>query len=211
MAYLRTNYALGNFVETSKEPKEGFTEHDWTFGNKSGTNYRKEYREPITGELYEVSIKDVDKMGKIVTLTIKGDTFYNIQLPLLDKNKNIDDFVKSLILVLPNLVKGQQYSVTMYAGFVPEGKDRKLNGLTIKSDGNKVEKAYSFTTKEAAGDIPAVNWTKTMGEWVADARAQNEFLYGELQKQIERLAGDVTESQPQALEEEEEQDLDLPF
>lgn len=211
MAYLKPNYSLGNFIETSQTPKEGFVENNWTFGNKTGTNYRKEYREPITGELYNVSIRDVDKR-KEVTLTIKGDTFYNIQLPLLDSNKNIDDFVKSLILVLPNLVKGQQYSVTMYAGFTPKGKNRKYNGLTIKSDGKKVEKAYTFTTEETVGDIPAVNWTKTMETWVADARAQNEFLYNELQKQIKRFQEPTTETQPSNQQKIENKSKDpLPF
>jgi hypothetical protein len=168
--YFNIDFKSGNFYESSKTPKEGFDTHTNTKGDVS---YRRYASGGVYGTFVNAGIR-ASKIGdqcSITVLTENGDTCY-LNLGIYTVDGNIENnFMESLIKLLPNLQKGENYLFYPFS-FTPEKKEgdtkepREIKGFTIKTADNvKIEKAYTNAYKNAEGvvtegDIPYLDFAQ---------------------------------------------------
>jgi hypothetical protein len=190
--YLQLEFKTGRLFEYSKEVKEGYEAYTNTEGNIS---YRKYYKGGITGELDSVSVRDT-KFGQQLSFTLKdADVNYYVPFAIYTQSGNVDgDFMESIIATLPNLQKGNIYTINPY-NFLPEGEKYAKRGVSFKTGSEKVAKALtnSYTNKEGVkveGDIPAVVWVEKLGKKKPSAASLEEkdnFLLSIIERETERL------------------------
>lgn len=195
--YLQIAFADAKFFEYAKEEKEGFVEHINNKGEKKG--FRK-YYDTISGTLESIRVKTNEYLTgnpEEIQLSFKernGD-YINLDMMLLDMNKDYSTFVESFLIHLPNLIKGEEYWIQPY-NFKNE-RDKTIAGLSIrKGDSKEGEKVVRLiqsavykdgTVKE--GDIPAVVWTTNArtGKPSPDSEAKFMYLKGVLEKGLEKF------------------------
>ena len=216
--YLKVRWSDAYMYESNKGPAPGFEPEDWTFGDKSGTAYRKPYK-TISGNLTDVRIKDVPKMGLQFSLSLKqGEDFFVIQLPVLTEKGAVDSYLQDLTRQLVNMKKGEFYELNPYA-FKNEEKDKTYRGISVKNEsGDKVDKSFSFQWKDNPdGDIPAIVWEEVVGGKVKpNFNEQTKFFYNKLEEVIaaqfpEEAKAETTSATPAKEEVEEDFSEDLPF
>ena len=195
--YLQIAFGDGKFFEYAKEAKEGFVEHVNNKGEKKG--FRR-YYDTISGTLESIRVKTNEHLTgnpEEIQFSMKegnGD-YINVDMMLLDMNKDYATFVESFLVHLPNLEKGQEYWIQPY-NFKNE-RDKTVAGLSIRKgnskEGEKVARIIQSavykdgTVKE--GDIPAVVWTTNArtGKPSPDSEAKFMYLKGVLEKGLEKF------------------------
>lgn len=169
--YLSIDYTSGNFYENSKEPREGFEEHQ---AQKTGKiSYRRYHPGGVFGKLMNAGIRTspIGDQCSITLMSEAGDVFY-ISMGIYTADGGIENnFMEKLISLLPNLNKGEEYLLYPFA-FTPAKKEgdtkepRMIRGITIKNANNdKIEKAYTNAYKDAEGvvtegDIPYLDFAQ---------------------------------------------------
>lgn len=208
--YLQIAFADAKFFEYAKEAKEGFVEHINNKGEKKG--FRK-YYDTISGTLESIRVKTNEYLAgnpEEIQFSMResnGD-YINVDMMLLDMNKDYSTFVESFLVHLPNLEKGQEYWIQPY-NFKNE-RDKTVAGLSIRKgnskEGEKVARIIQSavykdgTVKE--GDIPAVVWTTNArtGKPSPDSEAKFMYLKGVLEKGLEKFkyvgSNSTTTSEP---------------
>jgi hypothetical protein len=212
--YLKVSFKDGSIYETSKEPQEGFEKNEWSVAGRSGVNYKKVYRKPISGALVSVKHRDTN-FGQTLAVVLRNEDYFQIEVPLMDRDE-ISPFAENIIRQLPNLQKGMEYDVT---GFVyqPEGSKYQYRGLTFRKDGTeKVEKSLSYqTANNPDGDIPPIEWKESMGKKKPNFEKRNDFLYNFMKKQLNENFGESQDvpstPEPPKVEEKKPNVEDLPF
>lgn len=235
--YLKIDKKEGNFFQTSKTPQEGFERNDWEVDGKTGTNYKKYFKEPITGEFIDVRYNPDGEYGDVLSFTLKdGEEYYIIQTNFEPITGRLDYFAEDFIKRLPNLVKGQVYTCNPFV-YQPEDRDRPYRGISFwegeeRNKDAKIEKALTqqYIDKETGepteGDVPPVYFEQKRGKWIADSDEKIDYLFGILES---RIAKDFTKQEEEKQEEkptskkankskpalaevsEDEVDDDLPF
>lgn len=235
--YLQVYYT-GEVFEYSKTPQPEFEEHT---NSKGTTSFRKYYNKGVQGTLESVSIQNSD-FGTRVMVTLKSEEDLQImQFSLNDQRNNIDSFTESLIRVLPNMVKGQDYWVYPYvispedqkaqdeaAGNTIREKYYESSGVSVKhlvdgAKGDKVEPALVYKG-DGGNVIPQIVWkedlaTKKKKPSAVSLEAKNDFLTAKLMEATEgHLKRETTPSAPPPTPKKEEptkvtttDDDDLPF
>lgn len=213
--YLQVYYTSEVF-EYSKTPQPEFEEHINSKGTKSYRNY---YTKGVQGTLESVSIQNYD-FGTRVMVTLKNEEDLQImQFSLNDQRNNIDNFTESLIRVLPNMVKGENYWVYPYvispedqkaqdeaAGNDIREKYYESSGVSVKHfvDGVKGDKVEPALVYKGDGDnvIPQIVWkvdpaTKKKKPSAVSLKAKNEFLTAKLMEATEgHLKRETTPNTP---------------
>ena len=197
--YLQLVFKSGIFFEYSKEPQEGFEEHEYK--NKKGdtvVSYRKYYKKGIEGVLESITKynnEDISwKQEEIVLSIVDGDDVYKVQFPLYDQRDNIQTYTESLISFLPNLEKEMKIAFRAY-NFIPKDSKYTKIGVSIKVDGKKLERAltneYKKDSKFFKGDIPMLIFEEKRGKnrpTAASVEKKNDFLYDSLIESLKSLA-----------------------
>jgi len=201
MAYLSVHFGTGTMYEKSKTPKEGFSEYSWdTFGG--GTAYRKEHRviegALVGAKLGKVTFKDKEFYQFSISLK-NGEEYFNLQMDVLNKFGAIDSYLENFISKIPNLKKGETYSLSSYS-YLPDGEKYAKKGYSIKSGDTKIEKGLSFAYYSKAddkgnrtlveGDVPpvVVKEKKAFDGSVKrefDNEAKTAFLFNYLKEWVE--------------------------
>jgi len=192
------SYYDGSLFEYSKEAKEDFVE---STNSKGTVSYRKYYNKGVDGQLLNVNRKKNANLNNREELEIvlqNGEDKFVVTFPVLNNGGDeIDDFMESIVRVMPNLQKGETYNVNnwrMNKGDIVNGEEVKYNnsGVTFKSGDTKVEAALSYQTdNNPKGDIPKVDWKEKAGKnrpTAVSKEAKLDFLYGVFEKESERLA-----------------------
>lgn len=186
--YLRVNKD-GLLYEKSKEPKEGFNEVKLKNGSST---YHKTYGGTDDGYLSYIGIKELTFDGgtkKLLEVAIKGENGTDkISFDLFKQNGALDDYIKNLAILLPNLDFGERINI------VPSRK-KNDRGYAVRSlfinypdkegDDNYVKFAHMYGDD---GDIPPAKPTKKIdGSISYDFTEQDTYLYNILKEQIERF------------------------
>ena len=192
MKFLQLDQTKGSFFEYSGSEKEGFTKVESSTGKVS---YRKYYEKGVSGVLESVSLAD-GRFGKQIQLCIRDTEDLNMfQVDLYDQKDHVSNFAEELIKFLPNLEKGMNLEFNAY-NFTPEGEQYSRRGFSLKSDGEKVNRALSngYYKKDGGdlveGDIPAVKWVEKLGKKKpspASLEEKDDYLLDVVAKQTERL------------------------
>jgi hypothetical protein len=157
--YLQLEHMTGKVFEYSKEAKEGYVEFTSTKGNISFRKYHKGF----AGELSSVSIRDTNFGQELSISLVDGNNQVYFNVGLKDPKDFVDNnYCEDIIAKLPNMEKGQYYSINPYR-FTPEGEKYARTGVSIKQGDLKIERAFtnSYVDKEGKkvdGDIPSVVW-----------------------------------------------------
>lgn len=193
MAYLSINFGSGEMFEKSKVEKEGYEQYTYQAGG-GGTAWRKKYKEIqgalVGAELKKVKFADKPEFHQFVLSLKDGEEYYNLQMDVLNNYGAIDAYLENFISKLPNLKKGEVYSLSSYS-YTPENEKYPKRGLSIKQGDTKIERGLSFAYYSKAddkgnrtlvpGDIPAViiSEKKSLGETkkVFDNEAKTEYLF----------------------------------
>lgn len=191
------SYYDGSLFEYSKDQKEGFLDHK---NSKDVVSYRKYYNKGVEGVLLNVNRKKNQNLNNREELEIvlqDGEDKYQITFPVLNNNGDeVDDFMESIIRVMPALEKGQKYNVNnwkMNRGDVVNGEvvNYGSSGVTFKTDGEKVQPVLTYKTdKNPDGDIPKVEWKEKAGKNRPTAVSKEkklDYLYEVFERETERL------------------------
>ena len=208
--FLNVQFTDGKVYEQSKEPKEGFEEHVSTKGNKT---YRKYYTKGIFGTLVSVEKRE-SPIGEQIQVTLKDKTgdYQNLQFSLYDTNGAVDNrFAESLLRVLPNLKKGENYRVYPYVmeaqGDYKYGSSgvsvhkANIEAETVNKE-DKVEVFFRYLKKEetpTANDIPKLEFKEQRGKnrpTAVSIEAKTNFLYDVLEKYSIKGEGQQTSTPP---------------
>jgi hypothetical protein len=164
--YLSIDYATGRLFESSKAKKEGFEEH---VNSKNAVSYRRYYESGIYGKLDNIGLRNSDFGKQIgIKMSAEGYTFY-VQMNLNDQKGFVSNgYTESLIKILPNLLKGETYTLRPYS-FLPKDEQgneipgaREVKGISFKNGADiKIEalltnERISKTGTITPGDIPAL-------------------------------------------------------
>lgn len=192
MKFLQLDQTKGSFFEYSGSEKEGFTKVESSTGKVS---YRKYYEKGVSGVLESVSLVD-GRFGKQIQLCIRDAEDLNMfQVDLYDQKDHVSNFAEELIKFLPNLEKGMNLEFNAY-NFIPEGEQYSRRGFSLKSNGEKINRALSngYYKKDGGdlveGDIPAVKWVEKLGKKKpspASLEEKDDYLLDVVAKQTERL------------------------
>jgi hypothetical protein len=198
MNYIQSYYT-GDLFQYSKDEKEGFEPHT---NSKGKVTYRNYFRSGVDGKLVGVSLRKNQHLGNREELEFSLSNVgedYKITFPVLSNNGDeIDDFVEAIIRQLSNVNKGDMLNINnwkMNKGDTINGDIVKYDnsGVNIKRDGEKVGYALTYQTKnEPKGDIPMLVWAELAGKnkpTAVSKEAKLVYLYGVLQKEVERLGG----------------------
>lgn len=186
--YLKINQE-GLLYLSSKEEKEGYKAVTLKNGN---TVYHKTFASTDDGHLDFLGITEKEFEGKKIkqlVLSIKGETENdNISIDLFKSTGALEDYVKNLATLLPNLDFSKSINI------VPSRKkndrgyaDRAffINYTGAQGDGSFVKFAHKFGKD---GDIPAAEKkTKVDGTTYYDFSEQDAFLYKILVAEIDRF------------------------
>jgi len=150
MGYINVKIAGGNrFLENSKEPKEGFYTNNWEFGDKTGTNYKREHK-VIKGTLNRIALTETPFTPNIELLNISvkyGEDIYSLDIELNSKNGDcLNDWVTSLGPFYENLVPGMDFELNLNTTSMQESKDGKKypnKWAYIKSNGVALAQSYT--------------------------------------------------------------------
>lgn len=182
--YLQLEFSSGKFYEYSKTPQEGFETHI----GKNNTTYRKYHKKGVSGELQSVNLYTEGKFGSQINVRLKdNDNIYVLSIQLFDQKRQVDSYAQSLIAFLPNLRKGQDVSISAY-NFKPEDSKYSKIGVSIKSEGVKVERGVDFN------HIPKLVFEPVRGgkkdakaPTAASLEARNNFYIDILDEALKRL------------------------
>jgi hypothetical protein len=171
--------------ESSKAKKEGFEEH---VNSKNAVSYRRYYESGIYGKLDNIGLRNSDFGKQIgIKMSAEGYTFY-VQMNLNDQKGFVSNgYTESLIKVLPNLVKGETYTLRPYS-FLPKDDNDKVienarevkgisfkNGADIKVDSVLTNERISKEGVITPGDIPALEFQQNaLGEVKPSAASQEK-------------------------------------
>lgn len=192
--YLGIDWKSGQLCEKSKEEKEGFEAYSISDGS---TRYKKLYDKGITGKLHSVEMKESPIGLQIVSTFVDEDTWYNVQISVLDQRDQVADYAIELARFLPNLVKGEVYRFYPYY-IEKDGKEQQYDrrGLSFKvgnADGNKVAPALSWA-KDAneAIRIPQLEWetnplTKKKKPTASSIEARTNFFAVIFEREVARF------------------------
>lgn len=181
--YLKINRE-GFLYLSSKEPKEGWKKVETEDGK---VFYHKLFHGTDEGHLDFIAIKEVEfSTGKVKYLTFSinaGDYIDNISVPLFKQNGALNDYVKNLATLLPNLDFSKKISITPSkkkndAGFVD-------NSFFINYNEKEFVKFFHKYGKD--GDIPPAEKVAGVGGDKYDFTKQDIFLFDSLKEQIERF------------------------
>ena len=230
---LQVNYD-GTIYQYSKDPIEGYEKHTNTKGKES---YRKYYRKGVTGVLTAIEKKagpDFRNNAEEVNLTLTdGEEKYVLNFPVLgQQGDSLDEYTQSLATLLPKMQMGKRYSLnnwSMKKGDVINGEVVKYGkkGITLKNEaGEKIKSDITYEyikgkgtaeEKHVKGDVPMLEWKEIAGKnrpTAASKEAQLEYLYGLLDREINRLSGEKQPETPAPQSQPKQQvteNTDLPF
>jgi len=163
---------------------------------KDGTEVSEYVPSSISGYVSSFEIKTEDFQGKKISklnlvIVDNGDE-YVIQFPVESR------YFGSFVGKLPNVDFGSEVEVSVY-DFV-DRTNKKVAGVTIKSNGNKVSDAFSKSNPlPGVMDYPASGDDDEKKLWGIQ---RTKALKGVLQAQYERLKSNI---------EEQEQSEEIPF
>lgn len=192
--YLRIDWKSGQFMETSKEDKEGFEEYK---NGNDETRWKKLYPKGITAKLHNVELKESPFGMQLVTTFVEDENWYNVQIPVLNPRDQVTEYAIELGRFLPNLQKGEVYRVFPYL-IEADGKENKYDkrGISFKlgsADGEKVVPALSWMMDaDDSVRIPRLDWkidplTKKKKPTASSVEGQRNFLAGIFQRETERI------------------------
>lgn len=181
--YLKINRD-GFLYLSSKEPKEGYKKVEL---RDEKVAYHKLFHGTDEGYLDFISIKEAEfQSGKVKYLTLSvnaGEYIDNISMPLFKTNGALNDYVKNLATLLPNLDFSRKISINPSkrkndAGFVD-------NAFFINYDEKEFVKFFHKYGKD--GDVPPAEKVEGVSGDKYDFTKQDKFLYNSLLEQIERF------------------------
>lgn len=194
--YLQLEFGSGKFYSYSKEEKNGYEKHTSSKGNVS---YRK-YYDRIEGRLDGVAVVKT-KFGEVLDFRfVNNDVLIHCPYQLYDQKGHISTFGEASIKYLPELKKGEKYTMTPY-NFLPEGEKYSKVGVSFKDENGvkitpSLRNSYYKNGELIDGDIPAVKWVEKRGKNMPDLvslEEKTDYLYNVIQKNLEKLkSGDVS-------------------
>lgn len=194
--YLQLEFGSGKFYSYSKEEKNGYEKHTSSKGNVS---YRK-YYDRIEGRLDGVAVVKT-KFGEVLDFRfVNNDALIHCPYQLYDQKGHISTFGEASIKYLPELKKGEKYTMTPY-NFLPEGEKYSKVGVSFKDENGvkitpSLRNSYYKNGELIDGDIPAVKWVEKRGKNMPDLvslEEKTDYLYNVIQKNLEKLkSGDVS-------------------
>lgn len=191
--YLQLEFGSGKFYSYSKEEKDGYEKHTSSKGNVS---YRK-YYDRIEGRLDGVAVVKT-KFGEVLDFRfVNNDVLIHCPYQLYDQKGHISTFGEASIKYLPELKKGEKYTMTPY-NFLPEGEKYSKVGVSFRDEnGAKItpslRNSYYKNGELVDGDIPAVKWVEKRGKNMPDLvslEEKTDYLYNVIQKNLEKLKSD---------------------
>lgn len=157
--FLRLN-SKGELYQSSKEPKEGFTEITLDDGQKT---YQKSYKSTDYGKVIFLGINEKNfPKGKVqyVEMSIQSDEDAKsvdvIQLPLRNQKGGLNDEVKKLIAILPSLDYSKSIIVSSNREKNPRGYVDKVLYFRYQSENTEEKDApIKFSLKFGEkGNVP---------------------------------------------------------
>ena len=188
--YLQLEFGSGKFYSYSKEEKEGFEKHTSSKGNVS---YRK-YYDRIEGTLDGVAVVKT-KFGEVLDFRfINNDVLIHCPYQLYDQKGHISTFGEASIKFLPELKKGEKYTMSPY-NFLPEGETYSKVGVSFKDENGvkivpSLRNSFYKDGKLFKGDIPAVKLAEKRGKNMPDLVSLEEktyYLYNVIQENLDKL------------------------
>jgi len=185
---LQLEFSSGKFSEYSSTAKEGFVEQNKGF---------KKFHDSVKGELLSASVRD-SKIGQQICLVIKDEEndYCYTNIPLYDNKNQIGSYAESLITYISSLSKGTKLELSGY-NFKPDDSKYSKIGVSIKVDGNKIERTlsasyYNKKGEFVKGDIPALVFeedplTKKKMPTLVSIAEKEKFLKTYLAENLKRL------------------------
>ncbi len=137
-----TNGAVTREYETTKKGEDG--------NFIKGTKIEK-YYESVSGKITDMSFMDTDYGTLLQVELTDGDEFLKSEPEVLSMSTS-SDFAKDFMKKLPNMDLEKEIEVRPFS-FIPEGKTNPIKGITIKQDGEKVEKSFVEKTETGITNI----------------------------------------------------------
>jgi hypothetical protein len=201
----------GLFYESSKAPQEGFVEVQ----TKTGGKVYHKYYPTIKGKLRGIYLDKKD-WGEILSISLQDEEnptlIISLDLPVFSSGERVDDYTKSLVQHMENLVIGDHYSFGLNRTKT-DSKGYLYKTFYIRNYTDELVK-WGFEIK----DVPKAvsNTSKVTGKTTWDFSEQDAFYYQELKRLVELFknggspaAGGV--SAPQKEVELPKELQDLPF
>ena len=180
-----------NMVQKVEEGTPGAKKREYedSNGNK-GVKFEKHFKN-LTGYITELNFRDTDFGTQLwITVVSWDDT---AKLSISTNSNYFSDFAKKL----PNI---DLYEKVELNPFDFESNGKKLRGMSVKCDGQKVENYYwDAEKKEAINWIPTVEDTSKMtkNKWKSFFLDVEDFLVDEVKKievpQVERKSEGVVD------------------
>jgi hypothetical protein len=179
----------GTFYQTSPTPQEGFVANSYTDRQtkEEKTNYHREV-ESLHGKLHSIKLKD-GKYGEqlCISLTQSNGDANVLQLKVFNTGTSVNDYIKSFVQVMENLVLGAETEITLNRTS-KDKKDKLYANVFISQDGEKIQ--WAFKTVGEDSPVPkakkVINKVKKTESW--DFDDVNEFYYDKLKKLSNNVA-----------------------
>lgn len=186
MAYknLTLNFKKAQFVETSKEPKEGFERNDWTMNDKSGTNYKKFYKN-VKGVVTTIKEDKVNFNGREVNLLKvmldESGSSDIISLAFeLWGDYGMDSDAMNMLGALRGMEKGEEVTITPVARLYTnrKGVEKKAINIYINYVNKLNEEGKGLSTGFIPYDeVPKLESEEKRGRTVYNSDARDDFYY----------------------------------
>lgn len=181
---LSLDFKKAKFVEKSKEPKEGFERNDWTFHDRTGTNYRR-FINSISGVVTNVREEKVDFGGRSNTFlkvfvkdNITGDT--NVVSVDLWGKYGMESDAKTLLGGLRGMIVGEEVTITPKENLYTnkKGVEKKslnvyINYKNIQNDDGK----SSSTGYIPYDEVPKLDKVEKHGKVTWNSDKVDDFYY----------------------------------
>ena len=201
---LSLDFRRAKFVEKSKEPKDGFERNDWTFHDRTGTNYRR-FINSISGVVTNIREEKVDFGGRSNTFlkvfvkdNITGDT--NVISVDLWGKYGMESDAKTLLGGLKGMIVGEEVTITPKENLYTnkKGVEKKslnvyINYKNIQNDDGK----SSSTGYIPYDEIPRLEEVVKLGKTTWNSDKVDEFYYNilkSLETKFENNSTTVTQN-----------------
>lgn len=207
--YLDFNFATGKPQHTVLEPKKGYEKIEVV--NPTTAEKKTKYRYTFYKDfkvVFKGIRKEIDKFkGRVLRIHLspvsKPDMDLFLDLPTKGGNTDINNFVESLITVLPSLNVGGEYSLVTYRMQKSDTNKYERRVFTFKEDVQGIEtwvKSHlAFAdNEEGLPVIPRLNFIEKDGKLTVDKRSRlerEEFFEDRLTEWLPRLEGAAQTSQ----------------
>lgn len=200
---LSLDFKRAKFVEKSKEPKDGFERNDWTFHDRTGTNYRR-FINSISGVVTNVKEEKVDFGGRSNTFlkvfvkdNITGDT--NVISVDLWGKYGMESDAKTLLGGLRGMIVGEEVTMTPKENLYTNKKGVEKKALNVyinyKNIRNDVDGKSSSTGYIPYNEIPRLEEVVKLGKTTWNSDKVDEFYYNILKSLETKFENNSTTTQ----------------